>query len=151
QVWNQMNDTQKDKFRNMNFSAKIDDGGMGPDDSCCPRKPRKSPCCPKKRKKQCCAKRRKPSCAKKPRCPVRRKPKCAPKPNPCGPKPCPKRKRCKRPKCQAPGPITNNGYINFLREYRRRNCGMKPNDLVMKGARVWCRLPQCKKDEYRRQ
>ncbi|XP_030241874.1 keratin-associated protein 10-11-like isoform X2 [Drosophila navojoa] len=144
-----------------------------PSTPCCPKKRRRKPCCPKPacpppspccpkpkprcRKpkpccpKPCCPKPRKrcpKPCCPKPCCPKRKK-RCCAKPRPCCRKPRP---RCtKRVKCQKPGPITNNGYLNFLRAYRRKHCGLKPKELVMKAARAWCRLPECKKDYYRRQ
>lgn len=130
-----------------------------PKPSCKPRRrrpkpcsPKPKPCCPKP--KPSCKRRRRPkrSCPKpKPSCskPKRSCPKpkrCCPKPKPRCPKPCPKKM-----KCQKPGPVTNNGYLNFLRAYRRKHCGLKPKDLVMKAARAWCRLSECQKDYYRRQ
>lgn len=47
--------------------------------------------------------------------------------------------------------VPNNGYLNFLRAYRRKHWEMKPNDLVMKAARAWSRLSDTKKSAYRQQ
>ncbi|KAH8396375.1 hypothetical protein KR222_009537 [Zaprionus bogoriensis] len=128
-----------------------DDHGDDDDDGC-----DSMPCCSK----------RKPRCAPKPSCCPKRKPRCAPKPSccpkpRCAPKPrcprprkpcCPrKRRRTCKPRCQNPGPMTNNGFLNFLRTFRRKNCGLTPKEMVMRAARAWCRLPENKKDRYRRQ
>ncbi|XP_030377588.1 protamine-like protein 99C [Scaptodrosophila lebanonensis] len=127
-------------------------------DICCPKKPSPPPCCPPKKKKK------KPSCPEPPPCcpPPKRKPRC-PKPKPRCPKPkpkckpkkraCPKKKKpaCgKRKKCSKPGPVMNNGYLNFIRAYRKKHCGLKPKELIMKAARAWCRLSEEKKNRYRR-
>ncbi|EDW63672.1 protamine-like protein 99C [Drosophila virilis] len=147
-AWNRLSPAQRNKYRNVDAN---DDTDL--DDSCCPRKKSPPMCCPKRRRS--CPK----PCPPKPRCPARRRkpccrPKCPkPKPRCCKPV-CPKPvcpKPCKKYKCQKPGPITNNGYLNFLRVYRRKHCGLSPKELVMKAARAWCRLPECKKDRYRRQ
>ncbi|KAM8715591.1 hypothetical protein ACLKA7_002612 [Drosophila subpalustris] len=169
-AWNKLSDVQRNKYKIMADAdaqpqpqpqAQLQpQSGLQPNsnasDACCPKKRRSRPkaCCssPKPR----CPMRKKPKCKPKPRCSARprcaRKPRCAPRRKTC-PKPrCrPKRKPACKPKCQNPGPVTNNGYLNFLREYRRKHCGLKPKDMVMKAARAWCRLPECKKDEYRRQ
>ncbi|ALC39698.1 CG15510 [Drosophila busckii] len=144
-MWNNFSSKEQDEYRILD-DIDIDDDVS---DTCCPKK--RKPACHKKpacRKKSACHRKKKPSCRRKPSCPMRRKPSCRPKKKSCRPKP-----RCGRKKirCQHPGPITNNGYLNFLRVYRRKHCGLKPNDLVLKAARAWCRLPEHKKDRYRRQ
>lgn len=176
EAWSKLTNKQKEKYQSTPIeidewdqkedepSGDDDNADEGGSDACCPtpscpkkRKPRS--CCPKpKRKscakpkrKSCCKPKRKPACRPKPRC-CKPKPRCC-KPKPCCPKPkpcCPKRKPSCVPACQRPGPITNNGYLNFLRIYRQKHCGLKPRELVMRAARAWCRLPECKKENYRR-
>ncbi|KAH8291281.1 hypothetical protein KR054_010324 [Drosophila jambulina] len=64
----------------------------------------------------------------------------------------PKRKpACAKGKCSKPGPLTNNGYLNFIRTFRRKNCGLPPRELVSKAAKAWNSLPENVKDKYRRQ
>lgn len=120
--------------------------------ACCPQKPAcpkkrkprscaQKPACPKKRKKRSCAKKR-PSCPKKRKAACKKKPACPRKRKPS----CPK----KRIKCSKPGPIMNNGYLNFVRSFRRKHCGLKPQELIQMAARAWCSLPEEKKDRYRR-
>ncbi|XP_030386863.1 protamine-like [Scaptodrosophila lebanonensis] len=58
---------------------------------------------------------------------------------------CGKRKRCSKP-----GPVTNNGYMNFIRAFRKKHCGLQPKELIMNAARAWCRLSEQKKYRYRR-
>ncbi|XP_020798336.1 protamine-like [Drosophila serrata] len=62
------------------------------------------------------------------------------------------RGKCKKSpiKCSRPGPITNNGYLNFLRDFRKTHCGLKPRELIIRAARSWNRLCESKKDHYRR-
>ncbi|XP_050746390.1 protamine-like protein 99C [Drosophila biarmipes] len=36
--------------------------------------------------------------------------------------------------------VTNNGYLNFLTEYKKRFCGVSPRDMVRFGARRWNQL-----------
>jgi len=97
----------------------------------CP-KPRKS--CAKPRKKSACSKPRRSACAKP------RKPACPKRQNRCG----------ARPKCSKPGPVTNNGYLNFVRSFRKKHCGLKPQELISEAAKAWTKLPEEKKDRYRR-
>lgn len=143
QVWNLMSEKEKEKFR------EIDEGFFSPSSPSCPPPKKKSSCqlakklkkqsC-RKPKKRCAAKPRRPKCSKpKPR---KRKPQCRLRPKP--------RPRRPKPKCNALATLPNNGYLNFLRAYRRKHWNMKPNDLVMKAARAWCRMPELKKEGYRR-
>lgn len=172
--------TDFDEWETKNQTSIDDDDKERGSETCCPppecpkkRKPRsrcpkpKRKSCAKPKRKSCCKPKRKccpkPACPKsacpkpacpKPACPkpCKRKPSCRAKPH------CPKRKpSCCKPKrkdcvpaCQNPGPITNNGYLNFLRMYRKKHCGLKPRELVMRAARAWCRLSECKKERYRR-
>ncbi|XP_030371031.1 protamine-like isoform X2 [Scaptodrosophila lebanonensis] len=103
----------------------------------CPKKKKKNPC---KRKRKTCPKKKRPACPKKkkPACPKRKKPTCKPK----------KKPTCK-PKCMRPGPIMNNGFLNFMREFRMQNCGLTAPQALKKGARAWCKLPECEKQKYR--
>ncbi|KAH8240579.1 protamine [Drosophila bipectinata] len=81
-----------------------------------------------------CKAKKKPTCARKQK-------KCAKPKKTCKSKP---KKTCK------PGPIMNNGYLNFVRAYREKHCNMKPQELIRRAARAWCRLSEEKKDIYRR-
>ncbi|XP_016981667.1 protamine-like protein 99C [Drosophila rhopaloa] len=99
-------------------------------------KPKRMACA--KPKKAACAKPRKAACAKparKPACPKPKKSACATE---------------QKYKCSKPGPITNNGYLNFVRAFRKKNCDLKPQELIMKAAKAWSMLPEEKKDRYRR-
>ncbi|XP_034486356.1 protamine-like isoform X2 [Drosophila innubila] len=70
---------------------------------------------------------------------------------------CAPRKRSKRSCIQRkkkvckPGPVMNNAYLNFIREYRLKHCGLEPKELVRKAARAWCRMPDEEKEMYRPQ
>ncbi|EDW89038.1 protamine-like protein 99C [Drosophila yakuba] len=94
-------------------------------------KPKKS--CTKPRRKAACAKPR-AACAKPRRsaCPTKEKDKCS------------------RSKCSRPGPVTNNGYLNFVRAFRKKHCDLKPQELIAQAAKAWSKLPEEKKDRYRR-
>nr|XP_017007108.2 protamine-like protein 99C [Drosophila takahashii] len=85
--------------------------------------PRKS--CAKPRK-SCAARHRKAACSK------------------------PRRSPCAKPKCSKPGPVTNNGYLNFVRSFRKKHCGLKPQELIIEAAKAWSKLSEEKKDRYRR-
>lgn len=163
EAWSKLSEEEKEKYNNAAKNAAKDaksaetsnqacaDDDEDCDDGCCPRPrgrcgqpaPR---CCPPPRK-PCCRPKRKP-CCRKPCCKPKRcckpKPCCRPRRKPCCPKPC-----CNI-NYQLPGPGANNGYLNFLRYYRRKHCGMKARELVVKAARAWCRLPEFKKEKYRR-
>ncbi|XP_068140741.1 protamine-like protein 99C isoform X2 [Drosophila tropicalis] len=162
-LWQSMNTNEKSKYdrtasNKSRISAPQDNADM-----CCkkmkkkPACPMKRPSCPKKRKPRGCPrkpacpmKKKRRTCAKKrPACPKKRKPACPKKRKTCRPKrrnPCAK----KRVKCSKPGPIMNNGYLNFVRSFRRKHCGLKPQELIQQAARAWCNLPEEKKDRYRR-
>ncbi|XP_046868756.1 protamine-like isoform X2 [Drosophila willistoni] len=114
----------------------------------------KRPSCPKKRKPRGCP--RKPAwpmrkktraCAKKhkPACPKKRKPACPRKRKafhePMRQKACP---------VQQARPVMNNGYLNFVRSFRKKHCGLKPQELIKMAARAWCSLSEYKKNRYRR-
>ncbi|EDX05080.1 protamine [Drosophila simulans] len=70
----------------------------------------------------------------------------------CGKASRPKVKsRCAtRPKCSKQGPITSNGYLNFIRSFRKKHCDMKPRQLIAEAAKAWAALPEHVKDRYRR-
>ena len=53
------------------------------------------------------------------------------------------------PKCMRPGPITSNGYLNFLREYRKKRCGLTAVQTVVCGAKEWNCLSCAQKKKYR--
>ncbi|XP_001656475.2 protamine [Aedes aegypti] len=44
-----------------------------------------------------------------------------------------------------PGKKSRNPYINFLREYRKKHCGLHPVEVIRKGAREW----NCLNDKQR--
>ncbi|XP_037936088.1 histone-like protein 18C [Teleopsis dalmanni] len=149
--WNTLSDASKHVYREMGDAC----GG-------CPKKkknpckkkkpacPKKKPKCPKKKKKNSC-KKKKPACPKKkPKCPKKKK-------NPCKKKKprCPKKKKkscgAKKPKCTQPGPLTNNAYLNYLRYFRRNNCGLEPKEIIKKAAKCWCKLPPEKRLRFEKQ
>ncbi|XP_067636598.1 protamine-like protein 99C [Eurosta solidaginis] len=142
--WNRLSCGQKAKYRAMGRKL----GG-------CRRKRRKRRGCrPKRRRRSCRPKRRKRrGCRPKKR---RRRSGCRKKRRPkrrgCR-KRRPRRRRCgrKRKRCMKPGPLTANAYLNFLRAYKRKHCGLSPQETVRKGARKWCSLsPECRR-RYMRQ
>lgn len=51
--------------------------------------------------------------------------------------------------CMRGGPITSNGYLNFLREFRKKCCGLSAVETVRQGAKLWNRLSCKQKDKYR--
>ena len=40
-------------------------------------------------------------------------------------------------RCMHPGPIVRNPYLNFLRKFRRENCGLTPVETIRRGAKAW--------------
>ncbi|XP_015035428.2 uncharacterized protein [Drosophila pseudoobscura] len=50
-----------------------------------------------------------------------------------------------------PGPITNNGYLNFIRKFRQSNraLDLKPQDVIRQAAKAWRRLGDANKTLYR--
>lgn len=52
-------------------------------------------------------------------------------------------------KCMRPGPMTRNGYLNFLREYRQKHCGLTAVETVRQGAFAWNKLSQEEKNRYK--
>ncbi|TMW45775.1 hypothetical protein DOY81_009145 [Sarcophaga bullata] len=134
--------------------------------SCRPRRrsscrPRRRSSCRSRRRSSCrrrrrssCRSRRRSSCRRRPRFSCRpkrrsgcrrRRPRCRPKRRRCRPK----RRSC-RPRCMRAGPVTSNAYLNFLRIYRRKCCGMSPQETVKRGAKVWCALPCRQRMKYER-
>ncbi|XP_017060576.1 protamine-like protein 99C [Drosophila ficusphila] len=107
-------------------------------------KPKKS--CAKPRRKSACGKpKRKPACAKP------KKMACAkPMKSACARPKKSEEDECEQPKCSKPGPVTNNGYLNFLRSFRKKNCGLKPQEIFKAAAKAWCAMSEEKKDRYRR-
>lgn len=158
EAWSKLSNEQRKEFRAPQDPKAVEEGNKKTpnqvcadddedcDDYCCPPPPRgkcgqpAQRCCPPPRK-PCCGPKRKTCC---------RKPKCCKRKKPC----CRKPKRCCKPtcniKCQMPNSVANNGYLNFLRHYRRKHCGVRASELVLKAARAWCRLPDSKKHAYRR-
>ncbi|KAM7347855.1 uncharacterized protein ACRADG_007340 [Cochliomyia hominivorax] len=60
------------------------------------------------------------------------------------------RKRTKAKKCMRPGPITNNGYLNFMRMYRKTCCGMTPQETIKRGAKKWMSMSEEEREKYYR-
>lgn len=54
-------------------------------------------------------------------------------------------------KCQKVARITTNGYLNFLRDFKKRCCGLAPRDMVRYGAQAWNKLSCCEKARFRNQ
>uniref|UniRef100_A0A023ECX1 Uncharacterized protein n=1 Tax=Aedes albopictus TaxID=7160 RepID=A0A023ECX1_AEDAL len=49
---------------------------------------------------------------------------------------CPRRRSSS---CR-PGKTSRNPYINFLRDYRKKHCGLHPVEVIRQGACAWNRL-----------
>ncbi|XP_037936030.1 protamine-like [Teleopsis dalmanni] len=138
--WNCMSDKNKKKYK-------------------CPQ-PKKNPCAKKKKKcapkKKTCPKKKKKACPKKKKsCPPKKK-SCPKKKKACPKKKkaCPKKKKAcgaKKPKCTNPGPITNNAYLNYIRTFRRKNCGLDPREIFKKAAKCWCKLTPEQRLRYQKQ
>uniref|UniRef100_A0A182Y5R0 Uncharacterized protein n=1 Tax=Anopheles stephensi TaxID=30069 RepID=A0A182Y5R0_ANOST len=47
-----------------------------------------------------------------------------------------------------PGKTTRNPYLNFLRDYRRKNCHLSAVDIVRQGAEQWRRMSDEQKLPY---
>ncbi|XP_037726051.1 protamine-like protein 99C [Drosophila subpulchrella] len=45
--------------------------------------------------------------------------------------------------------VTNNGYLNFLTEYKKMFCGLSPKDMVRFGARQWNQLTLKEKELFK--
>ncbi|XP_023034536.1 protamine-like protein 99C [Drosophila willistoni] len=62
-----------------------------------------------------------------------------------------KRKAKKKPayKCQKVARLTCNGYLNFLREFKKKCCGLSPQEMVRRGARAWNELTCEEKEKYK--
>lgn len=58
--------------------------------------------------------------------------------------------RPQRVKCMRLGRVTNNAYLNFLRSFRRKHCGLSPQEVIRRGARKWCLLTPEQKEPYYR-
>ncbi|EAT45562.1 AAEL003164-PA [Aedes aegypti] len=55
---------------------------------------------------------------------------------------CPPRRR--RSTCR-PGKMSRNPYINFLRDFRKKHCGLHPVQVIRMGAQAW----NCLRDQER--
>ncbi|TMW43007.1 hypothetical protein DOY81_011913, partial [Sarcophaga bullata] len=53
-----------------------------------------------------------------------------------------------RVRCMKPGPIVRNPYLNFLRKFRKENCGLTPVETIRRGARAWKSLTVSEKLSY---
>uniref|UniRef100_A0A0A1X3A0 Protamine n=1 Tax=Zeugodacus cucurbitae TaxID=28588 RepID=A0A0A1X3A0_ZEUCU len=51
-------------------------------------------------------------------------------------------------KCHRPGPLMRNPYLNFLREFRKHNCGLTAVDIIKRGAQAWKAMPKEKRLRY---
>ncbi|XP_037727303.1 protamine-like protein 99C [Drosophila subpulchrella] len=45
--------------------------------------------------------------------------------------------------------ISPTGYLNFLREYKRRFCGLSPQEMIRFGAIQWNKMPLNKKEHFK--
>lgn len=134
-----------------------EEGGEGNGCGCCPPQPC-TPCQPETSvKKPRKSRSRSPSKCKSRR--PRKRSSCKRPSRSRSKSACKKRKRSrsrssskrKKSKCGVrPGPMTNNGYLNFLRWFRRKNVGMNAREIVKRGARMWCSLSAEEKAPYRR-
>jgi len=52
-------------------------------------------------------------------------------------------------KFQKEANITINGYLNFLDDYKKRFCGISPQNVIRFGAREWNNLPLQEKDRFK--
>ncbi|XP_043862393.1 LOW QUALITY PROTEIN: protamine-like protein 99C [Drosophila santomea] len=52
-------------------------------------------------------------------------------------------------KSQKVARITNNGYLNFLTEYKKRFCGISPQDMVRYAAKQWNQLSVAEKERFK--
>jgi len=52
-------------------------------------------------------------------------------------------------KFQKAASITINGYLNFLTEYKKRYCGISPQDVIRFGAREWNKLSLQEKERFK--
>ncbi|XP_054730977.1 protamine-like [Anastrepha obliqua] len=143
-AWNRLSCKQKAKYRAMGCKSARRKRKRR---SCRPKRRRRSGCRKKRRRRRGCRpkKRRRSGCRKKRR-PKRRRS--------CRRRSRPRRRRggCrKRKRCMKPGPVTANAYLNFLRSFRRKHCGLTPREAVKKGARKWCSLSPEAKRRYMRQ
>jgi len=46
--------------------------------------------------------------------------------------------------------ISPNGYLNFLREYKRRFRELSPQEIIRFGARQWSKMPLNKKERFKK-
>ncbi|XP_037726067.1 protamine-like protein 99C [Drosophila subpulchrella] len=53
-------------------------------------------------------------------------------------------------KFRKPASITINGYLNFLCQYKKRFCGISPQDVIRFGAREWNKLTLQEKERYKK-
>lgn len=53
-----------------------------------------------------------------------------------------------RGRCMKPGPIVRNPYLNFLRKFRKENCGLTPVETIRRGAKAWKSLTISQKLGY---
>lgn len=54
----------------------------------------------------------------------------------------------RRNKCHRPGPVMRNPYLNFLREFRKHNCGLTAVEIIKRGAQAWRAVPKEKRLRY---
>ncbi|XP_039429241.1 protamine-like [Culex pipiens pallens] len=50
-----------------------------------------------------------------------------------------------------PGRRSRNPYINFLRDFRRSHCGLRPVEVIRQGAQAWGRLTEEQRLPYIRE
>jgi len=45
--------------------------------------------------------------------------------------------------------VTNNGYLNFMTEYKKRFYGLSPQDMVHYAAKQWTQLSMAEKEAFK--
>ncbi|CAH1116116.1 unnamed protein product [Phaedon cochleariae] len=57
----------------------------------------------------------------------------------------------KKKRCARPGRVTNNPFLNFLREFRKKHCGWSITKVAVEGAKAWCAMDPKSKEKYYRE
>ncbi|XP_037938748.1 uncharacterized protein LOC119671930 [Teleopsis dalmanni] len=129
-LWNLLTPEQKQKY-----CKKLPKKRKNPNQAACARNP------PKKRKNSCKKRKKKIVCAQKKK---QVKPRCGPS-TPARKR---KRKKAKKDKCMKPGPITNNPFLNYIRYFKKQNCGLSPRETVRRAASTWNRMTPEQKNKF---
>ncbi|XP_017154724.1 protamine-like protein 99C [Drosophila miranda] len=56
----------------------------------------------------------------------------------------------KKYRAQKVGPVTKNGYLNYLRVFKKKHCGLSPREMISKGAKAWNALTCEQKANFRK-